>query len=175
MTFLRIPQNDLTINEFSEIKDYLNKNNVFCEKWDITTSFSKDDDQDTILHAYEKLLKPFMEKNNYTTCDVVLVDDTTPNIDEVCEKFIQEHTHTDDEVRFIVEGSGTFWFNLGGDNPVFAVHSEPGFIISVPANTKHWFDMGDKPFVKAIRIFSDKQGWLAKYTESGVDRIYCYR
>ena len=32
--------------------------------------------------------------------------------------------------------------------------------------------MGDKPFVKAIRIFKDEQGWVARYTNSGIESNY---
>jgi 1,2-dihydroxy-3-keto-5-methylthiopentene dioxygenase len=45
-------------------------------------------------------------------------------------------------------------------------------LISVPANTKHWFDLGDSPKVRAIRIFTDQAGWVPHYTNSGIDQRY---
>ena len=47
---------------------------------------------------------------------------------------------------------------------------ESGDLISVPVGTKHWFDAGEfNPFVKAIRVFMDKSGWVPDYTNSGIE------
>lgn len=172
MTILKVPENNLIIEIFSEIKEFLNRKMVFCDKWVTNIDFSNNASQDLILNAYDKSLKPFMEKGGYTTSDVISVHSETPGINDICNKFNREHTHTDDEVRFIVDGHGIFWFNPGNDEPVFSLKCDAGVIISVPANTKHWFDMGEKPFVKAIRIFKDEQGWLAHYTNSGIENNY---
>jgi 1,2-dihydroxy-3-keto-5-methylthiopentene dioxygenase len=40
----------------------------------------------------------------------------------------------------------------------------PNDLISVPANVKHWFDAGEYPNIKAVRFFTEKDGWEAKYT-----------
>jgi 1,2-dihydroxy-3-keto-5-methylthiopentene dioxygenase len=37
-------------------------------------------------------------------------------------------------------------------------------LISVPANTRHWFDMGPNPRFTAIRLFNNTEGWVAKFT-----------
>ena len=63
-----------------------------------------------------------------------------------------------------------FWFHVGGE--VFSLTCVAGDLLSVPANTTHWFDLGPNPHVKAIRIFIDPAGWVANYTESGVDAKY---
>jgi 1,2-dihydroxy-3-keto-5-methylthiopentene dioxygenase len=81
--------------------------------------------------------------------------------------FLAEHTHSEDEIRFFVDGKGLFWFHLD-EEEVFNLLCERGDLISVPAGTKHWFDAGEtNPFVKAIRIFIDMSGWVPNYTESG--------
>ena len=59
-----------------------------------------------------------------------------------------------------------------GNDPVFSLVYKKGTIISVPANTKHWFDMGLTPCIKAIRIFTDDKGWEANYTNSGIEKKY---
>lgn len=77
-------------------------------------------------------------------------------------KFLDEHTHSEDEVRFFVAGSGLFSLHLGSQ--VFEVRCEQGDLISVPANTKHWFDMGPEPSFVAIRLFTNPTGWVAHFT-----------
>jgi 1,2-dihydroxy-3-keto-5-methylthiopentene dioxygenase len=37
-------------------------------------------------------------------------------------------------------------------------------LISVPANTPHWFDMGPNPSFTAIRLFNNPEGWVAQFT-----------
>jgi 1,2-dihydroxy-3-keto-5-methylthiopentene dioxygenase len=114
-----------------------------------------------------------MEANGYKTADVISINSLTPNYDQIRAKFLSEHTHSEDEVRFFVDGEGHFWFNLGENEPIFNVLCQAGDLISVPAGTKHWFDAGESnPFVKAIRIFIDTSGWVPEYTNSKIEQQY---
>ena len=45
-----------------------------------------------------------------------------------------------------------------------SLKSEKDDLISVPANTKHWFDMGPNPTFTAIRLFNNPEGWVAKFS-----------
>jgi 1,2-dihydroxy-3-keto-5-methylthiopentene dioxygenase len=86
-------------------------------------------------------------------------------------KFSKEHTHTEDEIRFILQGRGVFHINPG-DRPVFAIEVWAGDLISVPLGTRHWFDLcGDKR-IRAIRLFQDMSGWTPHYIADGVHSLY---
>ncbi|MEO1654050.1 MAG: cupin domain-containing protein [Bacteroidota bacterium] len=174
MAVLNIPDQNTSIADPQKIREFLNARGVLFDQWEASVEFSIDADQETVLNAYSKSLKPYMEANGYKTADVININSETPNYEAVRNKFLSEHTHTEDEVRFFVDGKGFFWFNLdNGSDPVFNVMCEAGDLISVPANTKHWFDAGkEDPHVKAIRIFIDQSGWVPHYTESGVDQSY---
>jgi len=41
-------------------------------------------------------------------------------------------------------------------------------LISVPAGTKHWFDMGADPEFTAIRLFNNQEGWVANFTGDSI-------
>jgi 1,2-dihydroxy-3-keto-5-methylthiopentene dioxygenase len=172
MAILHIPDQDRSITDQQEIRKFLNDKGVIFEQWEAQEEFSEDADQETVLNAYAHVLKPYMEANGYKTADVISVNPNTPNLDTIKTKFLTEHTHSEDEVRFFVDGEGLFWFNQGNGHPVYCVVCQKGDLISVPANTKHWFDFGPKTFVKAIRVFIDQSGWVPHYTESGVDDKY---
>ncbi len=174
MAVLNIPDQNKSISDKHEIKQFLNERGVFFDQWEAEVAFDEEADQETVLKAYEHALKPYMETNGYQTADVININSKTPNYEAVRNKFLSEHTHTEDEVRFFVDGKGFFWFNLdNGKDPIFNVMCEAGDLISVPANTKHWFDAGkENPHVKAIRVFIDQSGWVPHYTESGVDAAY---
>ncbi|MCD8529602.1 MAG: hypothetical protein LRY25_02450, partial [Flavobacterium sp.] len=88
---------------------------------DLTYVFSEEE----ILKAYDESLQPFMQKNGYKTADVINISESTSNLDAIRQKFLKEHTHTEDEVRFFVDGKGYFWFNINHEN-VFCVVCEKG-------------------------------------------------
>ncbi len=172
MATLTIPDKRLTLENPDEIQDYLAQRGILYTQWEAHCAFSNEASQEEILAAYEHALKPYMAEHGYQTADVISVHPETPNLPEIRAKFLREHTHTEDEVRFFVDGQGYFWFNLEGDEPVFCVKCVAGDLLSVPANFKHWFDLGPVAFVKTIRVFTDASGWTPHYTDSGVDAHY---
>jgi 1,2-dihydroxy-3-keto-5-methylthiopentene dioxygenase len=172
MAVLTIPDKGIQLTEFEEIKAYLAARNVWHDRWEASMPFAPDADQETVLAAYDHVLKPYMAQNGYQVADVIVVHPQMDNLDAIRAKFLKEHTHTEDEVRFFVDGKGYFWFNLGGDEPVFNVCCMAGDLLSVPAGIAHWFDMGEPAFVKAIRMFIDTSGWVPQYTETGVEQRY---
>jgi 1,2-dihydroxy-3-keto-5-methylthiopentene dioxygenase len=174
MAVLNIPDQNISISNPVEIRSFLEARGVWFDQWEAKEVLAEEADQDTVLKAYAHVLEPYMQQNGYYTADVININSRTPNYEAVRNKFLSEHQHTEDEVRFFVDGQGYFWFNLeNGTDPVFNVLCQAGDLISVPANTKHWFDAGkENPSVKAIRIFIDQSGWVPHYTESGVDKKY---
>jgi 1,2-dihydroxy-3-keto-5-methylthiopentene dioxygenase len=172
MATLTIPDKRTTLTDVVEIKEYLAQRGILLEQWETRCPFSKNATPEEILAAYAHVLEPYMAAHGYQTADVISVHPETPNLPEIRAKFLREHTHTEDEVRFFVDGQGYFWFNLEGNEPVFCVKCVAGDLLSVPANFKHWFDLGPVAFVKTIRVFTDASGWTPHYTDSGVDIQY---
>lgn len=172
MAILSIPKKGVTIKNPTEIKAFFNERNLFFDQWKCDVIFKDTASQEEILEAYSKDLNPFMKNGGYETADVISINSLTENYDAIRSKFLAEHTHSEDEIRFFVDGQGLFWFNLENE-PVFNLLCEKGDLISVPAGTKHWFDAGvSNPFVKAIRIFIDMSGWVPEYTESKLEQKF---
>ena len=38
----------------------------------------------------------------------------------------------------------------------------------MPDGTRHWFDMSETPYFVAIRLFTNKEGWVANFTGSDI-------
>jgi len=172
MAILSIPDKQITEKDPAKIRTFLNERNVFFDQWKAEVVFSDTATPEEILKAYSKDLDPFMESGGYKTADVITINHLTENYEAIRAKFLSEHTHSEDEIRFFVDGQGLFWFHLE-NGEVFNVLCQKGDLISVPEGTKHWFDAGEKnPFVKAIRIFIDMTGWTPVYTESKVEERY---
>jgi 1,2-dihydroxy-3-keto-5-methylthiopentene dioxygenase len=86
------------------------------------------------------------------------------------QKFLAEHTHSEDEVRFFVEGCGLFCLHIGDE--VLQVLCERNDWLAVPAGTRHWFDMGPAPHFCALRFFNDPAGWVADFTGDPIAERY---
>jgi len=173
MATLRIPDKNMVLDDEQAIRLFLDERGIFYQRWPADAGLPNDATDTQVLAAYDQWLKPFMKKNGYQTADVIRVTPHTPNLPAIRGKFLREHTHSEDEVRFFVDGQGVFWFHKERiEDEVFALCCEQGDLISVPADTKHWFDLGDHPHVCAIRIFTNQAGWVPQYTESGLEQRY---
>jgi 1,2-dihydroxy-3-keto-5-methylthiopentene dioxygenase len=124
-----------------------------------------------VLAAYSKEIERLNAEGGYVTADVIDVKPDTPNLETLLQKFRTEHWHDEDEVRFIIEGTGLFHIHPV-DKPVMAVEVGPGDLLKVPRGTHHWFDLCSERRIRAIRLFQDMSGWAPHYTNSGVDSNY---
>lgn len=135
---------------------------VCFEQWQPSAPVQAGDSQEAILAAYRPDVERIVAANGFVTVDVISVDRNNPNKDALRQKFLSEHIHTEDEVRFFVDGCGLFYLHVG--KKVYGVLCEKGDYLSVPANTTHWFDLGPEPQLAAIRFFNNPEGWVAHYS-----------
>ena len=171
MTRLRLPKQHKDTTDFPEIQSYLRERGISLSRWSASFPLKDDASQEEILKAYAHEVEPFMKKNGFGSADVINVHPKTENLPALRAKFLSEHVHSEDEVRFFVDGEGKFWFHFD-DGDVACVTCVKGDFLSVPKGFRHWFDLAPKYSVKAIRIFTSKEGWVAQYTGSGIDRGY---
>lgn len=145
-----------------QIAGELAKIGVRFERWDSPVALAEDAPAEAVLAAYKPYLDTLIGAGGAGSADVIKLAPDNPNKDALRQKFISEHTHTEDEVRFFVRGSGNFIMHVNGR--VYDAHCTQGDLISVPANTKHWFDAGPEPSFTALRVFTDTSGWVPHYT-----------
>ena len=146
----------------TKIRDCLEKIGVRFEQWHTPVSLSPGAEQDAVINAYKEDIDRLIAEEGYQTVDVVSLNSDNPQKAELREKFLNEHTHSEDEVRFFVAGHGLFSMHV--DGKVYEVLCQKGDLISVPANTRHWFDMGPNPNFIAIRMFNNPDGWVTNFT-----------
>ena len=143
---------------------------VRFEGWVTDAVLAPDASQDDVLAAYAADVARLRAECGYQAADVIRLAKGTPNTAPMRAKFLDEHTHDEDEVRFFVEGSGAFYLRIGGR--VHQAVCTRGDLISVPAGTTHWFDMGPDPEFTAIRLFTDPAGWVAAFTGDDIARRF---
>ena len=164
------PEQGKTITDYTEIASELGRIDVLLEKWEAEQPLSKDATQEEVMQAYDQAIKELNEKYGFKTIDVVGLNPDHPDKEAMRQKFLAEHTHADFEIRFFVEGSGIFYLHAGGK--VYATLCEKGDLISVPAKTTHWFDMGTSPHFKCIRFFTTDDGWVGNFTGSEIAKEF---
>lgn len=146
----------------AEIAAALAKINVRFERWETQDILPTGADDEAVMKAYAGDIQRLKQENNYESVDVIRLSSDHPDKDALRQKFLNEHTHSEDEVRFFVEGAGVFYMRVDGN--VYMTLCERGDLISVPTGTKHWFDMGPNPHLTCIRLFTSKEGWVADFT-----------
>lgn len=160
------PQATQTHTDYATISALLAEQGVRFERWQARVPLAEDATQETVIAAYRSDIERLMAENGFQSVDVISLTPDHPDKAALRQKFLNEHTHTEYEVRFFVEGQGLFYLHLG--TQVYAVLCEQGDLISVPAGTPHWFDMGPNPRFKAIRLFTNPDGWVANFTGSDI-------
>ncbi|HUH36308.1 MAG TPA: cupin domain-containing protein [Spongiibacteraceae bacterium] len=156
----------LTTTDAATIQARLDEVGVRFEQWQASQPVVAGDAPQTVLAAYQADIQRLVEAGGYQTVDVISIASDHPDKVALRQKFLSEHRHSEDEVRFFVAGRGLFALHL--DDKVFEVLCEQGDLLSVPANTRHWFDLGANPELVAIRFFNNPDGWVAHYTGSAI-------
>jgi 1,2-dihydroxy-3-keto-5-methylthiopentene dioxygenase len=154
------------VSEHAVIAGILDGLGVRFERWEAGAPLPEGAGQEEVLQAYRDDVKRLTGEYGFQSVDVVSLRPDNPDRAAFREKFLAEHTHADFEVRFFVEGSGLFYLHVG--DKVYLVLCQQGDLISVPAETPHWFDMGGNPDFKCIRLFVIPEGWVGDFTGSGI-------
>lgn len=150
------------LNHLEDISRTLAQVGVRFEHWQANQPISAASTPDQVMAAYADDIARLQKEGGYVAVDVINLDEKHPDKEQLRAKFLDEHSHSEDEVRFFVAGRGLFSLHL--DEHIYAVLCEKGSLISVPAGTKHWFDMGEHPRFTALRLFNNPEGWVAQFT-----------
>ena len=176
MSRLRIFNDDapqaplLATSDRGEIAGELQAIGVGVEQWEAAQPVQPGDAPEAIMDAYLADIDRLIEANGFRTVDVVSIAPDNENREAMRAKFLDEHFHKEDEVRFFVAGSGLFTLHVGGK--VYEMLCETGDLIAVPDRMTHWFDMGPEPSFVAIRFFTEPDGWVGHFTGTDIARQF---
>lgn len=171
MALVRIPDENRQLREPAAIRDFLAPFGIHYERWPVEGRVKADAMAEEILAAYAPEVEILKQRGGYITADVIDVTPDIPGLQAMLDRFNKEHTHAEDEVRFIVCGRGIFHIHPA-QGPVFGIEVETGDLINVPAGTQHWFDLCSDRTIRAIRLFREKAGWTPVYTGNTIASKY---
>jgi 1,2-dihydroxy-3-keto-5-methylthiopentene dioxygenase len=164
------PLPSLASNDPDLIAAELTARGIGFERWPARVALAATADPAAVLAAYADEIATVQARGRYPTVDAIRMTPDHPERRELRQKFLAEHTHGEDEVRFFVEGRGLFCLHIGDE--VLQLICEAGDWIAVPAGTRHWFDMGPEPSFCALRFFNNPDGWVAQFTGESIAEDY---
>jgi 1,2-dihydroxy-3-keto-5-methylthiopentene dioxygenase len=143
---------------------------VTFEQWQATRAIAPGAPPEEVLAAYRTDIDRLVAQRGFRSVDVVSIAPDNPQREAMRAKFLDEHFHKEDEVRFFVAGSGLFTLHV--DGRVYEILCTQGDLIAVPDSTRHWFDMGPEPSFIAIRFFTEPDGWVGHFTGTDIARKF---
>jgi 1,2-dihydroxy-3-keto-5-methylthiopentene dioxygenase len=157
---------DYLSTDHASIAAELAKIGVRFEQWQATQPLAPGATPDEVMTAYRADIDRLVKENGFRSIDVVSITPDHEQREAMRAKFLDEHFHKEDEVRFFVAGSGLFTLHVG--DRVYEIRCEAGDLIGVPDGTTHWFDMGPSPYFIAIRFFTEADGWVGHFTGTDI-------
>ena len=168
-----ISQDGKAITDSTAIEKRLAAIGITLKQWPAPTSprarelmdkqALSDNEKAELLKFVDNRFEELKRDKGYQTRDLVVIHEDIPGLPDMLAKFDKIHTHSDDEVRYILAGTGYFGF-VDKDGSQFMLEVTAGDYINVPANAEHWFEMKGCARCKAVRYFIDTAGWTPHYT-----------
>ncbi|WP_296254738.1 MULTISPECIES: 1,2-dihydroxy-3-keto-5-methylthiopentene dioxygenase [unclassified Pseudomonas] len=144
------------LTHFEDIASTLAEQGIGFERMSAVVPVTAGAPHDEVLSAYREQLDGLMTERGHVAADVISVDAHHPHKDPLRGELLDEHQYGADQVRFFVAGRALYSLHIG--DFIYAVQCEKNDLISVPAGTRQWFDIGEHPRVIAIRLFSSAEG-----------------
>ncbi|TPX60776.1 acireductone dioxygenase [Spizellomyces sp. 'palustris'] len=144
---------------------------------------------DVTKPGYLETVDRISQERSYKNRDEITISkEALPNYDEKLKVFFTEHIHEDEEIRFILEGSGYFDIRSPGDRWIRIACDAGDMIILVrldlwfsgmrskhvdlvlqPAGMYHRFTLDAKNYLKAMRLFKEDPKWTPLNRSSETD------
>lgn len=119
-------------------------------------------------YATDSSFLKIKKTRGYSYQDQIEVSPTTlQNYEEKIKSFYDEHIHTDEEIRYVLDGSGYFDVRDPTDEWV-RIEVTKGDMIVLPAGIYHRFTLDSSNYIKALRLFVGEPVWTP-YSRSSID------
>ncbi|KAH7438766.1 hypothetical protein KP509_04G030700 [Ceratopteris richardii] len=118
---------------------------------------------DSNNYEHDMELRKIRAERGYTYQDIVdIAPDLLPNYEANLKNFYKEHMHADEEIRFILAGSGYFDVRDFDDRWI-RIWAKKNDMLVVPAGMYHRFTLDESEYIKALRLFKGYPVWTPHY------------
>ncbi|CAN0019280.1 unnamed protein product, partial [Ectocarpus sp. 13 AM-2016] len=115
---------------------------------------------DADKHADDPALEKIRQDRGYSYQDIITVSpDKLANYEDKIKSFFEEHMHTDEEIRYVLEGSASVGTVRCKDEVPLFWEASGGDMITLPAGIYHRFTLDDTNYIKAMRLFVGEPVW----------------
>ena len=106
------PLPTLSSNDPAIIAAELATRGISFQRWPARVALGETAEPEDILAAYAAEIATVQASGPYPTVDAIRLTPDHPDREALRKKFLAEHTHSEDEVRFFVEGQGLFCLHI---------------------------------------------------------------
>ncbi|CAD5116338.1 DgyrCDS5238 [Dimorphilus gyrociliatus] len=103
-------------------------------------------------------LAKLKQENKYTFEDEIVIDENMAEYEKKIKMFYREHIHSDEEIRYVADGSGYFDLRDKEDKWIRVAVSK-GDLLIVPAGIYHRFTLDTNNYIHARRYFVGEPVW----------------
>ncbi|KAB5591679.1 1,2-dihydroxy-3-keto-5-methylthiopentene dioxygenase [Ceratobasidium theobromae] len=118
----------------------------------------------------EEIVEKVANERNYKNRDTVNV--SRAGLGDLYESkikgFFEEHMHEDEEIRYVLDGSG-FFDVRGRDEAWVRIAVEKGDLLVLPAGIYHRFTLDTNDYIKVLRLFKDEPKWVPHNRSADTD------
>ncbi|KAG1769960.1 1,2-dihydroxy-3-keto-5-methylthiopentene dioxygenase [Suillus placidus] len=111
------------------------------------------------------------KERSYRNSDIMTI--TKDGLGDLYEaklkSFYEEHMHEDDEIRYILEGSGFWDIREHPSDSWIRCQIDAGDLLVIPAGIYHRFTLDENDMIKALRLSKDESKWTPFKRDSSTD------
>lgn len=154
-------------DDVSEFSDELRDAGIHFEQWPTVTHLPNTEiREDDVFNIYKDQIADVKKRFNYTQVDVSTMKPDDAFSISVRGRYLSEHTHEEDEVRFFLAGKVLVYLHI--NHKIHILECTKGDFIIIPAGIKHWVDIGPKPNFTVLRWFDSKKAFTNQFTSGFV-------
>lgn len=136
------------LTHFEDIAATLAEQGIGFERWPHATRVEPGADEQEVLAACQVQLDPLMSERGHAALEVLSRKGGYADINSVLP---EEQRLEGDAALLLLAGRGLLCLHI--DDYVYGLVCERHELVSLPAGTAHWFDLGEQPNLVAIRLF----------------------
>ncbi|KAK0505719.1 Acireductone dioxygenase ARD family [Armillaria luteobubalina] len=115
------------------------------------------------VDGYEERLATVAKEGDYKNHDIISIskEGLGDQYNAKIKAFYEEHLHEDDELRYLLAGSGYFDIREASTDSWIRLALTAGDLIALPAGIYHRFTLDTGDNVRTVRLFKDVPKWTA--------------